>query len=200
MTKILTMNPAIKPGHVPALGLWQPWASLATWRDLDNEHEAVGVKAHETRHWRTDYRGPVIIQATIKWNTDLAQMCVEDPFRSVIERYLSLDPGTLTRSNIYHGLKTQLPFGALVGYATVVDCLSTDDDCFTDWDFLYSNDHCFGDFDPGRFAWRLRDPVRFETPIPYKGGQGWFNVPLDILPAEHASALRSLIGGLIGRH
>jgi protein gp37 len=38
---------------IKALSLWQPWASLM----------AARVKIHETRHWKTDYRGPIAIHA-----------------------------------------------------------------------------------------------------------------------------------------
>src|SRR5579859_5567435 len=38
---------------IKAISLWEPWASLV----------ARGVKRHETRHWSTDYRGPIAICA-----------------------------------------------------------------------------------------------------------------------------------------
>jgi hypothetical protein len=38
-----------------------------------------------------------------------------------------------------------------------------------------------GNFGPGRFAWK-RDEFRlFDQPIPYRGRQGFFNVPADLL-------------------
>ena len=39
---------------VPALSLWEPWASLM----------AVGAKTIETRSWATRYRGPLLICAS----------------------------------------------------------------------------------------------------------------------------------------
>ena len=41
------------PEPIPALTLWQPWASLI----------AIGVKPFETRSWATRYRGPLAIHA-----------------------------------------------------------------------------------------------------------------------------------------
>ena len=43
-----------------------------------------------------------------------------------------------------------------------------------------------GDFAPGRFAWK-RDEFRlFDQPILYRGKQGIFNVPADLIPASAA--------------
>jgi hypothetical protein len=39
-----------------AISLWQPWASAI----------ALGWKKNETRHWSTDYRGPLLIHAAKK--------------------------------------------------------------------------------------------------------------------------------------
>lgn len=35
----------------------------------------------------------------------------------------------------------------------------------------------WGDYGDGRYAWELSDPILFEKPLPYRGGQRWFNVP-----------------------
>ena len=43
-----------------AISLWQPWATAI----------AVGVKQIETRHWKTDYRGPIAIHAAKRWTRD----------------------------------------------------------------------------------------------------------------------------------
>lgn len=46
----------------------------------------------------------------------------------------------------------------------------------------------FGDFSLGRFAWALRNPVMFSKPIPYRGRQGFFSVPDDVV-AEQLKAV-----------
>ena len=44
-----------------------------------------------------------------------------------------------------------------------------------------------GDFAPGRFAWK-RDEFRlFDQPIPYRGAQGIFTVPDDLIPQDPAT-------------
>jgi len=73
-----------------------------------------------------------------------------------------------------------LPTGALIGTVKLVDCLPTRlpfGDAAANGD-----DRECGDFSPGRFAWR-RDEFRlFERPIPYRGAQGIFNVPDNLIP------------------
>jgi activating signal cointegrator 1 len=188
-----TINPSIDDDALPCLSLWQPWASLLVWPAQEQPENlppklppAIAEKRHETRSWRTDYRGPVLVHASVKWNTDLAQLCLGDPFRDVIERHLGLNPGTLCRGNAGRLLKDTLPFGAIVGVTHLSGCTSTNDDQFQDWDFLVSNDHYFGDYDPDRFAWRTHHPQWFKTPIPYCGRQGWFSVPLKLVPEYRA--------------
>lgn len=45
-----------------------------------------------------------------------------------------------------------------------------------------NDDRVCGDFSAGRFAWK-RDEFRlFERPIPYRGAQGIFVVPDDLIP------------------
>jgi hypothetical protein len=44
------------------------------------------------------------------------------------------------------------------------------------------DDRACGNFGPGRFAWK-RDEFRlFDPPIPYRGAQGIFNVPDQLMP------------------
>lgn len=50
------------PEIIKAISLHQPYASLV----------ALGVKKIETRHWRTKYRGRILICSTKKNNTEIA--------------------------------------------------------------------------------------------------------------------------------
>jgi activating signal cointegrator 1 len=124
-----------------ALSLWQPWASAI----------AIGVKRIETRHWPTNYRGPLLIHAA-KRKTDVADE-IED-----LELDLDL---------------TTLPFGALVAVARLVDCRRTDGLAVSDREAM------LGNYSTGRFGWILEDIRAFSDPIPYRGAQGLFNVPDD---------------------
>jgi hypothetical protein len=61
-----------------------------------------------------------------------------------------------------------------------VACKPTDSMVFNaneEWD-----DYQCGDFSPGRYAWEANSFKTYVNPIPYRGAQGLFNVPDDILP------------------
>lgn len=45
------------PEKIPAITLWQPWASLI----------AAGQKCYETRSWQRSYRGPLAIHSANRW-------------------------------------------------------------------------------------------------------------------------------------
>jgi len=138
-----------------ALSLWQPWASLWCSRR----------KVHETRHWRCSHRGWLLVHAAKRFEKDCD---LDDPLRLILDDEFG-----------GHWAK-DLPTGALIGTVNVVDCLPTQtlvgDSAASD------DDRECGDFAPGRFAWK-RDGFRlFDQPIPYRGAQGIFNVPDDLIP------------------
>jgi len=60
-----------------------------------------------------------------------------------------------------------IPFGCIVGQVTLVDCTRT---VTSDW------------HNPGQYGWYVKDPIAFETPVPYRGRLRLFNVPLDAVP------------------
>lgn len=137
MTDLFVQTRSIK-----ALSLWQPWASLM----------ARGVKLHETRHWATDYRGPIAIHAAK--TLDLAgapdQLCID-----------AFGPDW---ANI-------LPRGALVAVGELQRVVSAESLA----DQVTRADHAAGNFAPGRFGWRIGDLRQLRAPIPLTGRQGLFN-------------------------
>ena len=133
---------AVEAPPIKALSLWQPWASLV----------AAGVKRHETRHWATQYRGPIAIAAAK--TMDLAgapdQLC-----EAVAGPYWFRD----------------LPRGFIVAVADLTAC----DPAERVADHLTQADLAAGNFARGRFAWRLERIRRVREPIPVVGRQGLFN-------------------------
>ncbi|MBU1271870.1 MAG: ASCH domain-containing protein [Alphaproteobacteria bacterium] len=113
---------------------------------------AAGVKRHETRHWATAYRGPIAIQAAK--TLDLAgapdQLC-----EAVSGRFWPKD----------------LPRGVVVAVGYLAAC----DPAEKVADHLTPADRAAGNFDRGRFAWRIEDIRRVLNPIPLTGRQGLFN-------------------------
>jgi len=141
-----------------ALSVIQPWATLI----------ASGVKTIETRSWPTPYRGPLAIHAS-KWlqpngrivNATVGEylaLCHEEPFCS------ALTQGGIERVS-------QLPSGAVVAIARLVDVVRTDT---LDVD---SYERAFGNYEPGRWAWRLADVRALPSPLPYRGQPGLWDWP-----------------------
>lgn len=122
---------------------------------------AVGNKLIETRHWSTPYRGRIAIHAAKRW--DQAQ-----------KDFASIEH-TLGR------LPKRIPFGAVIATADLVDIRSTDELLAT----LRVNpiEKIYGNYEPGRFGWILENIIALPEPIPFKGAQGFFNVPDHLLTA-----------------
>lgn len=139
-----------------AISLWQPWASLV----------AIGAKQYETRHWPTDYRGPLIIHAAKRWQIDQRALCHQQPFLSAL-----LAAGYTKLSMV--------PFGAYLCIVDLVDVLPTGHVV----DFISDQERAFGDYGPRRFAWKLENVRRFPAPILARGYQGFWDPMKDIDPA-----------------
>lgn len=144
-----------------AISLWQPWASLVS----------TGAKKIETRSWRTNYRGPLLICAAKKrevkaliyylacWNFQGGLAPLKD---------MKLD----MTFNSWAGIKTKdLPFGMALATVDLVDCLPVDEIPYG----LIRPELCFGDYGPGRYGWFLENAKMIE-PFPVTGRQGLFNV------------------------
>ncbi len=151
-----------------ALTICQPYAHLIM---LPDDHGRV--KRVENRNWSTSYRGPLLIHA------------------GKSKDYLSLDPQGI------HDVEYMIPFatmtfGAIVGVCNVVDCFSQqlpmDRDCaIRRRPWLAGHEHV-----EGPFCFVLQECRKFVEPIPYRGAQGFFNVP-DELVAEQLSAIASTL-------
>ena len=142
--------------RIPALSVWQPWASLIV----------AGLKEYETRHWLTKYRGRLAIHATLGTDREPQAECREKwPF-----------PGLLGQMG-YEDLG-QLPTGAVVGVVRLVEIRPG----VMVWDELGPVERALGNFGMHRWAWRLEDPVQFAAPIPARGGQGLWMWDWDPLP------------------
>lgn len=160
-----------------ALSLWQPWSSAV----------ALGAKRIETRHWSTKYRGPLAIHAAkrihkgelIDFGNDFSWV------------------GALAGCGIKYrsgaGLAELLPFGAIVAVADLVACLPTEaletDDIGLD-EVRYPDpiespfgwtERQMGNFGPQRYGWLFENVRALPKPVPFRGLQGLFNVPDEVL-------------------
>lgn len=153
-----------------AISIWQPHASLL----MSGLH-----KPYETRSWKPwkSLIGERIWIHAGKAADDLEAMM----------QYLcgqakggSVDPAweayreALKRMGFNH-LK-EMPRGCLLGTAILTDFVPTE---------KLIEPGYFGNFGPGRFAWRFIEHQLLETPIPFSGKQGFFDVPDDIVIESH---------------
>ena len=114
---------------------------------------AAGSKTCETRHWAPapKYWGDVIaIHAGRVEDREFRE------YDSDVLRILGRDP---------------TPKGAIVAIAQLKDCVPTE----RSWPGTLE-DH-FGDFSPGRFAWRFTDVQPLSEPVPCRGHHKLWTVP-----------------------
>lgn len=157
------------------LPMWQPWASLV----------ATGAKQWETRGYPIKYRGRIAILATKKWTREQSVLSCTQPFKSGLVGSAdgpSKQPG---------GIGFFLPLGCLIAIAEIVDVLTT-----REWLRRYCQkqppfphptferskaEQTFGDYSPDRYAWQIDHVRQLVTPIPYKGHQGIWKLPPDVI-------------------
>ena len=137
------------------ISLWQPWA----------QYIALGHKTIETRHWFHEYRGLTAIHAA--------------------KKYVALDSSSIATLGV-HGIvplkKTDCPLGAIVAVADLSMVLHSYE-CAKQCNYNEVN-LTLGDYSAGRYGWILRNVRALKTPLPWKGAQGWFNVPDELILAR----------------
>jgi len=139
-----------------SLTVYQPWASLI----------AQGEKKIETRGWYTKYRGPLAIHAGAARKAEYMDLAWEEPFYSALLPQRKPHPSDPTLKCIYY------PWMSIIAICNLVDCIPITPE-FTAG--LSDRELAFGDYSPGRFAWRLEDVRQLKTPIEAKGHQKIWN-------------------------
>lgn len=128
--------------------LIQPWGTLI----------AIGEKKIETRNWKTDYRGPLLIHAGKKVN-----ICSS---KGVFKKVLEQQGYT----------KETLPTGLIIAKCNLVDCVKIVQagviyGSLSNGMEVSGNEYQFGDYQVGRYAWLLENIEPIIPPIPAKGKQ-----------------------------
>jgi activating signal cointegrator 1 len=142
---------------VKAISLYQPWAVLCL----------VGAKQFETRNWHTQYRGPLLIHAALKADPGIKDMARSPLVVSILRQ----------KWPDYSGWK-DLRFGAVVGQVQLIACHR-----MRDIQPPSDRERQLGDWSPNRYAWEFESPQLFDSPIPYRGQQGLFEVNQEVLAA-----------------
>jgi activating signal cointegrator 1 len=159
--------------EIRVITLWQPYASLI----------AIGLKKCETRSWGTKYRGKLAIHAAKR------ACCTADlrnwgllPQRGE----LALSSQEQIEKALYPFLENGFPYGRILAIADLSDCILMSNHVRGNemWQKLLHPDRSIliaeqapierevGDWQPGRYAWKLDSVCPIAEPIPYKGSQG----------------------------
>lgn len=147
-----------------AITLWQPWATLV----------AIGAKQFETRSWMTCHRGPLVIHAARRFTSAERAWCREEPFKSVLWDAGCPEPESLL-----------VTLGKALCVVEVTAMYNT-----SDVKGISEQERAFGDYEPGRFAWSLKNPRSFE-PVPMRGRQGLWTLTPSERDAVNAAIARS---------
>jgi hypothetical protein len=131
-----------------ALTLTQPWATEI----------ALGHKRIETRSWRTNYRGPVLIHAA-------------RGFPLAARRFAEAERGV-------GRLPERLPLSAIVARARIRDVMPTGEARY----IASALEVHLGDYSPGRFAWILEDVAPLE-PVFCRGALGLWTPAPEVIAA-----------------
>jgi activating signal cointegrator 1 len=129
----------------------------------------TGQKRFETRSWHTHYRGPLAIHASQTFGP-AERKAVQIAGVSGID-----DPDE------------DLPRGAIVGIVQLVDSDRTDDVV----PLLSERERAFGNFAPGRFAWRCEEPRKLRHPIVISGRLNLWEIDDPVVVAQLARLARS---------
>lgn len=144
-----------------AITVLQPWATLLV----------TGKKHIETRSWKTNYRGEILIHTGKK--DPLFGFCMmTDNTKKRVLRVLGL-PEIFNRFQ-------KFPTGEILGKAILADCVLIDKEIAALIKEQRPDEYAFGDFTPGRYAWVMENPVAFDKPIPARGKQGLWNWEGDV--------------------
>ena len=141
-------------GFIKALTLHEPWATLMK----------LGHKKIETRSWRTDYRGPLVIHAAKTMPEYARDAMLDDGFTDIL------------------GFKDWKQFRPTLGcglcLVELVACVPTTKLYVLQeigWGKPHPSEAYFGNYDSGRWAWATRMIRVFEKPIPRSGERGLWN-------------------------
>lgn len=120
---------------------------------------AIGLKSIETRHWSTNVRGLIAIHAAKQWQLPEREWAAE--LAELHDAPAIANP----------------PLGRLVAVGKLVAVKRTEDLIST----ISDAEKTFGNYEPRRFGWIFQDIVALPAPIPFRGAQGFFDVPDDIV-------------------
>lgn len=143
---------------VKALTLWQPYASLIM----------AGLKRYETRSWSTQYRGPLVIHAAKRWDSERKRDT--DRVRILLQQHGAEEVFSTPMENT---------LGCALGVVDLVSCRQMDDGGS-------ELENTIGTFGPGRYGWECELLKVFESPVADTGKQGLWVPSEEVLKFCHS--------------
>ncbi len=135
-----------------ALTFRDPWGTLV----------ALGAKRIETRSWSTPHRGPLAIHIAKTLPPEAAACCQEPLFRQTLEA------GGYRWQPDARG---QNSWGLPLGHIVAVVWLDTVEQIGPGFP-VEEPERNFGNYRPGRFAWRFESVYRLAVTLPARGSLG----------------------------
>lgn len=151
------------------ISLWQPHGSLLF---ILNPATMRPFKLHETRHWAPPARliGQHIGIHAAKKTADLEGLQDYIRDRDTGGPEFACDEAFCVALRRRFEKLVDIPRGCLLGTAVLVAAHRTESRPMAEWGD-------FGDFSPGRWAWELGEVRALPEPVPWRGAQGFFDVP-----------------------
>lgn len=159
-----------------AISLWQPWATLV----------AVEEKRFETRHWKTPFRGELAIHASKTFRSDCKRLAQTDRFSKALKRGCLKDSGLNEQEQEAIPFdEILLPLGGVVAVVELVEIIPVEvwlqRHCHRGLVMeKHVNEFAFGNYEPGRFAWKLENVRRLKSPVACPGRQGFWTLSPEI--------------------
>lgn len=140
-----------------ALSLTPPWGTLIILQE----------KEWETRSFRTNFRGRIAVHASKVFPGWAKQLCETMPFLTALGWPMPPSPLTQTWCHDIKHRMGLLPRACIIGSVEIVDCVRVEDIRGS----LSDQELAFGNYEDGRFAWKLAKPKSIH-PFPAKGALG----------------------------
>lgn len=134
---------------IKCLTLTQPYASLV----------AFGSKKFETRSWRTRYRGPLAIHSALKFPEDERLLCRNN---------------IIFRQGVRGCLPEDLPLGRLLALVDLTEIYNAE--TAINKELVVRDEILFGNYNYGRFAFKLENVREIQEVIQVKGSLGLWNL------------------------
>lgn len=154
--------------------MWEPWATLAVAPDPANSGEPA--KRHETRHWRPredELPMCVAVHAAKRYDGEVRYALGLPRFRAALERVRYYDPHQQLATGRHFPGSRPLIFGGIIGLAIVTGIYGTRELSRPHAlaGELSEDDKTFGNWEPGRWAWRLEHTILLPEPLEHTGRQ-----------------------------